>query len=94
MMNDRDRIGKRGETVFAFLIGKQCGGRFWFDPAFLDGKSETKDFAVSLIDPKCGEATLFVQVKATARGYSGKGTKRKLRVSVSKADVAKLKRVT
>jgi len=90
-MNERDRIGKRGETVFAYLIGRRCDGRYWFDPAFLDGKSETKDFLVSLIDPECGEATLSVQVKSTTQGYSGKGVKRKLKVQVSKADVAKLK---
>jgi hypothetical protein len=93
-MNMKDRIGKRGETVFAFLIGKKCDGRFWFDCAFLGDKTETKDFIVYLIDPDCGEATLFVQVKATTMGYMGRGVKRKLNVKVTKADVAKLKRVT
>lgn len=93
-MNERDRIGKRGETVFAFLIGKRCGGKFWFDSEFLGDKAETKDFTVSAINPGCGEATFFVQVKATAKGYRGKGAKRKLKVNVTKADVKKLKQVT
>jgi hypothetical protein len=93
-MNEKDRIGKRGETVFAFLIGKRCLGRFWFDTGFLGDKAETKDYTVYLIDPGCGEATLFVQVKATTKGYRGKGAKRKLRVRVTEADVKKLKRVT
>jgi hypothetical protein len=93
-MNEKDRIGKRGEIVFAFLIGKRCSGKFWFDSEFLGDKAETKDFTVYLINPGCGEATFFVQVKATSKGYRGKGTKRKLMVSVTKADVQKLKRIT
>jgi hypothetical protein len=93
-MNEKDYIGKRGETIFAFLIGKQCNGRFWFHADFLGDKAETKDYTVLLINPSCGEATFFVQVKATTRGYSGKGAKRKLKANVSKKDVEKLKRVT
>jgi hypothetical protein len=93
-MNQRDHIGERGETIFAFLIGKKCSGRFWFRCKFLGDKAETKDFTVYCIDPSCGEATFFVQVKATSKGYVGKGRKRKLRVNVSEKDVKKLKRVT
>ena len=93
-MNERDYIGKRGETIFAFLSGKKCNGRFWLHCDFLGDKAETKDFTVHLIEPGCGEATFFVQVKATTKGYTGKGAKRKLKVSLSKQDVAKLKRVT
>jgi hypothetical protein len=93
-MNQRDYIGKRGETIFAYLIGERCNGRFWFDYDFLGGKAETKNFTVSCIEPSCGEATFFVQVKATSKGYLGKGSKRKLRVNVSERDVRKLKRVT
>jgi hypothetical protein len=93
-MHARDYIGKRGETIFAFLIGKKCDNRFWFHCDFLGGKAETKDFTVYLIEPACEEATCFVQVKATTRGYTGKGANRKLRVNVSKKDVAKLKKVT
>jgi hypothetical protein len=92
-MNEKDYIGKRGETIFAFLIGKKCSGRFWFHCDFLGDKAETKDFVVYLIDPACTEATFFVQVKATSRGYSGKGKKRKLKANVSKKDVKKLKGV-
>ena len=93
-MDEKDYIGKRGETVFAFLIGKRCNGEFWFLEEFIDGKAETKDYTVYLVDPSCGEATFFVQVKTTTQGYSGKGTSRKLKVKVTKEDVGKLKRVT
>jgi hypothetical protein len=93
-MNEKDFIGKRGETIFAFLIGKKCSGRFWFHCDFLGDKAETKDFVVYLINPACGEATFFVQVKATSKGYSGKGRTRKLRANVTRGDVTKLKRVT
>src|SRR5436309_3204592 len=93
-MNQRDYIGKRGETIFAYLITKKCKGRFWFHCEFLGDKAETKDFTVSCIEPSCGEATFFVQVKATSKGYTGKGRKRKLKVNVSEKDVKKLKRVT
>lgn len=93
-MDDKDYTGERGETVFRFLIGKKCNGQYWFSLRFLGEKAETKDFAVYLKDPSCGEATFFVQVRATTLGYSGKGTKRKIRVNVTKDDVRKLKTVT
>jgi hypothetical protein len=92
-MDEKDYIGKRGETVFAFLIGKRCNGEFWFVEDFIDGKAETKDFIVYLVRPSLGEATFFVQVKATTQGYSGKRTNRKLKVKVTREDVAKLKRI-
>lgn len=93
-MNERDYIGKRGETVFAFLISKKCRGRFWFYSEFLGDKAETKDFTVYLIEPDYTEATFFAQVKATSKGYSGKGVNRKLKANVSKKDVKKLKELT
>jgi hypothetical protein len=93
-MNEKDYIGKRGETIFAFLIGKKCDDRFWFHTDFLGDKAETKDFIVNLIEPSCIEATFFAQVKATTKGYSGRGANRKLKVNVSKKDVKKLKAVT
>jgi hypothetical protein len=47
-MDEQDSIGKRGETVFAFLIGKRCNGEFWFLEEFIDGKAATKDYTVYL----------------------------------------------
>jgi hypothetical protein len=93
-MDEKDYIGDRGETVFRFLITKRCNQQFWFLCTFLGGKAETKDFSVSLIEPSGKEATFFVQVKATTQGYSGSGQKKKLKVKVTKEDIAKLKQVT
>jgi hypothetical protein len=93
-MNERDYIGKRGETLLDYLIGKRCDGRFWFTCQYAGEKAEAKDFTVSCVNPSCYEATFFVQVKATTRGYTGKGKSRKLRASVSAKDVKRLKNLT
>jgi hypothetical protein len=91
-MNLLDYIGERGEALFPALITKWCDGEPWFTQVvFLGGKAETKDFMVNLIAPTCGDATFYVQVKATTTGYSGKGASRKLKVKVDKATVEKLK---
>lgn len=92
-MNVRDYNGRRGETVFPYLIGKLCSGRFWCHCTFAGEKAEAKDFIVNLIEPSCGEATLFVQVKSNMGVYSGKGATRKLKVTVTAKDMAKLKQV-
>jgi hypothetical protein len=92
-MGEKDYIGKRGELIFGVLIMQKCAGRYWFDPEYLGGKVETKDFTVTLIKPDCGQGTFFVQVKATSKGYKGTGKKRRLKVNVTKAEVLKLKQV-
>lgn len=92
-MSEKDYIGMRGEIIFEYLIGKKCSGRFWFHATFAGEKAETKDYIVSLIKPSTGDATFFAQVKATTKGYSGKGAARKLRAKVTKKDMAKLKKV-
>ncbi len=92
-MNLKDLIGKRGEDVFAYLIGEWCFGRMWFFADFLGAKGEALDHRVSLIAPSTFGAVFYVQVKSTTRGYSGQGAKRKLKVKVSKEDIRKLKTV-
>jgi hypothetical protein len=92
-MNIKDYIGKRGEIIFPMLITKWCEGKPWFDPTFLGEKTEAKDFLVNLIRPESGDAHFFVQVKATRNGYTGTGPDEKLTVQVTKADIAKLKKV-
>jgi hypothetical protein len=92
-MNIKDYIGKRGEVIFPMLITKWCDGEPWFDVVFLGEKAEAKDFLVHLIEPESGDAHFFVQVKATRSGYTGTGADEKLNVKVTKADVAKLKKV-
>jgi hypothetical protein len=90
-MNLRDYIGQRGENIFRVLITQWCDGRPWFSEVFLGDKHEAKDFAVNLIGSSV-DACFYVQVKATLQGYTGAGRNRKLRVSVSKRDVEKLKK--
>ncbi len=92
-MNIADYIGKRGEIIFSMLITRWCGGKPWFDVVFLGEKAEAKDFMVNLIEPTCGDANFFVQVKATRQGYVGKSVTGKLKVNVEKEDIEKLKMV-
>jgi hypothetical protein len=89
-MNLNDLIGKRGEDLFRVMISKWCDGKPWFEAMFQGDKAEPADFLVRLHWTTSGDATFYVQVKATRRGYSGKGDRRKLRVSVSRKDVKKL----
>lgn len=92
-MNIKDYIGKRGEIIFSMLITKWCNGKPWFDSTFLGDKAEAKDFLVNLFEPESGDAHFFVQVRATKSGYTGTGADEKLKVKVTKADIAKLKRI-
>ena len=64
----------------------------WFIDTFLGEKYEAKDYLVTLIDPTCGtDATFYVQVKATTKGYRGSGAKQKLKANVTKNGVGKLR---
>jgi hypothetical protein len=92
-MNLLDLIGRRGEAIFAYLIGDRCFGRFWFSPDFLGDKAEALDHRVTLVEPSTFGASLYVQVKSTTRGYSGKGPRKRLKVRISKTNVGKLKMV-
>jgi hypothetical protein len=92
-MDVKDYVGMRGEIVFPMLITRWCNGEPWFSVVFLGEKAEAKDFLVNLIEPTSGDASFYVQVKATTQGYSGKGANRKLKVKVEAADVEKLKLV-
>lgn len=89
---DSNRIGSRGENIFAVLITNPCGGRFWFDEVYLGEKAETADFLVRLVEPSSGYGIFYVQVKSSAGHYVGKGSSRKLRRTVSASDINKLKR--
>jgi hypothetical protein len=90
-MNERDYIGKRGEAIFRYLITEWCDGKPWFDDSFLGEKQPIKDFMVNLIEPTCGDAVFYVQVKATNGKYIGTGRGRRLKIKLSKKDTAKLK---
>jgi hypothetical protein len=84
-------VGKRGEVLFRSLITRWCGGRPWFDEVFLGEQFEARDFMVNLVEPSTVEACFFVQVKATALGYTGSGVRRRLRVQISRRDIETLK---
>lgn len=91
-MNLQDQIGIRGEALFRKVITKWCDDRIWFVDTFLGEKFQAKDYLVTLIDPTCGgDATFYVQVKATTQGYTGSGDSQKLRANVSADDIEDLK---
>jgi hypothetical protein len=92
-MNIRDRIGKRGQSLFTVIIGEWCDGKPWFDEQFMGDKREGKDFTVELIEPTSRYAMFQVQVKATRSRYRGVGVNRKLWVSVPRRTVERLQSV-
>src|SRR5437868_41808 len=92
-MNIRDRIGKRGEAIFAYVIMEWCNGRPWLDANFLGDKHQGKDFIVELVDPNSRYAMLQVQVKSTRSRSRGSGADRKLVVNVSRDTVEYLQAV-
>jgi hypothetical protein len=88
----QDIIGKRGEVLFRAAITKWCEGEQWFDERFLDAKAEALDFEVILLGAAVFRSIFFVQVKSTAsaKRYSGRGKRRRLRVRLEAADAKKL----
>ena len=91
-MDIRDRIGKRGENIFAQIITRWCGGEDWFEEERLGGKTEVVDFLVNLLDPADGRPQFYVQIKSTSKGYSGAGTSERLKVNVSLEDILEMKK--
>ncbi len=92
-MTKQDQIGHRGENLFTVMITRRCENRMWFFEVMLGEKYPTIDFHVDLLEPTTEKAYCFVQVKATAKGYSGMGAGRKLNVRVSKKDVQRLRKI-
>ncbi len=90
-VNLSDLIGKRGENIFTVSITKWCDGHPWFIEQFLGEKHQTTDFLVDLIGPTAGHAQFYVQVKSTRGHYKGKGSNKKLDVTVPRKDVDRLK---
>lgn len=89
----KDQIGKRGESLFTAMITRPCYNRMWFIDTFMGAKYPTIDFYVDLIDPTVERPFLYVQVKATNKGYFGPGAARKLNIKVTKRDIQRLKRI-
>jgi hypothetical protein len=85
-----DDIGGRGEAIFIVQITNYHGrSRPYFRPHFLGEKFATLDYLVELLDAGPGTAYFFVQVKATARGYTKEDPPR-LKVAVSQQDVGRM----
>ena len=83
-----NRIGKRGENIFATLITrKSTTGNYLFDPTFLGDKFPTVDFYVALLDYPL-KAFFFASVKTTTLGYTAGGEK--LRITIDKKDIGEL----
>ena len=83
-----NRIGKRGENIFAMIITRKgLTGQFLFDPTFLGDKFPTVDFYVSLLDyPR--KAFFFASVKTTTLGYQVQ--EGKLKITVDKEELEEL----
>lgn len=82
----KDIIGERGEWIFSTLMTKYHPQRgFLFRPDFLGEKWPHTDFIVTLLgsDPAI-VPFFFVQVKATATGYTQK--KKRLKVGLKATD--------
>jgi hypothetical protein len=85
-----DDIGDRGHWIFGLLVTALCPGRDdpYFRPRFLGDRYPTFDYIVELVGHEA--YFFFVQVRATTLGYrKGRRTPR-LRVNVSREDVARM----
>jgi hypothetical protein len=91
IMHPRDHIGSRGEYL-AFVLPTRFHGREqpYFRPYFLGEKAEALDFFVELVG--AGERTpfFFAQVRTTRSGYVETGRRRRLRVSATRDEIARL----
>jgi hypothetical protein len=94
-MEPREATGKRGEAIFVESMLNFCGNRMpYFDPVFLGEKNETIDYMIKLEGVKTRTLFFFVQVKTTRLGYTRDKTSPRLKVRVSRADIAKIKQYT
>jgi len=82
-----DDAGDRGEDECRILLTNLCGRRQpFFRPRPLGAKYPAFDYIVELVDRP--EYFFFVQVKATALGYTRRP--RRLRVQLDQADVDRM----
>ena len=85
-----NKIGKRGESIFATIISRNIATRgFLFDPTFLGDKFPTVDFHVGLLEyPHKG--FFYASVKTTTLGYYSGGDR--LKITIDKEEIAQLNR--
>ena len=78
-----NEIGKRGERIFAFIIGKSFAPYgYLFDTVFLGDKYPTVDFYVDLLNYTAKKGFFFASVKTTTQGYTTE--KNHLKIFVNK----------
>lgn len=81
-------IGERGQWLFCPLITELCGREDpYFRPRFLGDKYPTFDYIVEVVDQPA--YYFFVQVKATAQGYT-KEPPLRLKVQVVQQDIDRM----
>lgn len=80
-------IGDRGHWLFCCLMTELCGRKNpLFRPRFLGDKFPTFNYIVEVVDRP--EYFLFVQVKATTRGYTRNPVR--LKVQVTQEDIDRM----
>jgi hypothetical protein len=83
-----NRIGKRGENIFATIISRNVASKgFLLDPTFLGDKFPTVDFHVDLLQYP-HKAFFYASVKTTTLGYYPDDEK--IKITIGKEEVAEL----
>ena len=83
----REDIGERGQWLFCHLMTELCGREDpLFRPRFLGDKYPTFDYIVEVVDHPA--YFFFVQVKATALGYTQ--APHRLKVQVPQEDIDRM----
>lgn len=83
-----NKIGKRGESIFATIISRNISSKgFLFDPTFLGDKFPTVDFHVGLLEYPF-KGFFYASVKTTTLGYFPGGER--LRITIDKDEIEQL----
>jgi hypothetical protein len=83
-----NRIGKRGENIFATIISRNIATKgFLLDPTFLGDKFPTVDFHVDLLEYPF-KGFFYASVKTTTLGYYPDGDR--IRITIDKDEIAEL----
>ena len=83
-----NRIGKRGENIFATIISRNIASKgFLLDPTFLGDKFQTVDFHVDLLQYSF-KGFFYASVKTTTLGYYPEGDR--MRITIDKDEIAEL----
>ncbi len=91
--NERNRIGKRAESIFSVLISKYIPNKncHLLNPEFLGDKYPSVDFIVELAKCDKTKAFFFASVRSTREGYTVRDNN--LLVKYRKDDLDELKKI-